>query len=87
MSAMDQAIDFLIDTAKTQKLDLEVLGVQGKSTAISFSQRKMDQFSFSETRQLGVRLISGKNEGVAFTESLDPEALEEVLNEARRMQR
>jgi PmbA protein len=83
MSQMDAAIEYLMDTAKERKLDLEVLGAQRSSTAISFNNRKMDQFSFSETRQLGVRLIAGKNEGVAYTESLDQESLEDVLDEAR----
>lgn len=83
MSEMDRAIDYLLDAASTRKLDLEVLGNHRRSTAIYFSGRKMDQFSFSETRQLGVRLISGNNEGVAYTESLDHESLENVLDEAK----
>lgn len=82
-AAMDQAIDQLMEMAKEKKMDLEVLGAQRSSTAISFNNRKMDQFSFSETRTLGVRLIAGQNEGVAYTESLDRDSLENVLDEAR----
>ncbi len=82
-SAMDQAIDHLLELATEQKMDLEVMGAQRSSTAISFNNRKMDQFSFSETRSIGVRLIAGKNEGVAYTESLDPDSLANVLDEAR----
>ncbi|MGE0525676.1 MAG: TldD/PmbA family protein [Bdellovibrionales bacterium] len=81
--AMSTAIDYLLSRAKSGGLDLEILGHEKKSTAISFQQRKMDQFSFSETRQLGVRILEGKNEGVAYTESLDRESLEEMLAAAR----
>lgn len=80
---MDNAIDHLLSEAGKQKLDMEVLGTQHSSTAISFQSRKMDQFSFSETRQLGVRVIDGKHEGVAYTESLDRESLNQMLLEAR----
>lgn len=80
---VDDAIDYLLDVAGEKKLDLEVLSAQSSSTAISFNNRKMDQFSFSETRQLGVRLIVGNNEGVAYTESLDRDSLDDVLDEAR----
>jgi PmbA protein len=82
-NSVDQAIDHLLDKAKAQKLDLEVLAAQRSSTAISFNSRKMDQFSFSETRTIGVRLIHGKNEGVAYSESLDRDSLDNILDEAR----
>lgn len=80
---MDQAIDYLLEVSTAHKLDLEVLGSERASTAISFQARKMEQFSFSETRQLGVRLIAGQHEGVAYTESLDRESLDELIDEAQ----
>ncbi len=80
---MDHAIDYLLDTAGKQKMDLEILGFERSSTAISFQKSKMDQFSLSETRQLGVRLIDGKHEGVAYTEALDSDSLDQLLTEAR----
>lgn len=83
MSSMDVAVDYLLELAREQKLDMEVMGFQRSSTSISFQSRKMDQFSFSETRQLGVRLIAGRNEGVAYTESLERESLDEIVGEAR----
>lgn len=83
MSAMDKALDYLLEKAAEAKLNLEVMGTESRSTSISFQARRMDQFSFSESRQLGVRLIDGHNEGVAYTESLDNESLDNVLAEAR----
>ncbi len=80
---MAEALDYLLETAATEKLDLEIMGMQRTSTAISFQQRKMDQFSFSETRQLGIRFIEGKHEGVAYTESLDRDSLDSLITESR----
>jgi PmbA protein len=82
-SVMDRAIDVVLGTASAQGLQLEVMGVEKLSTSISYQSRKLEQFQFSETRQLGVRLISGNNEGVAYTESLDHDSLESVIQEAR----
>jgi PmbA protein len=80
---MEQALDYLLETAKEQKLALEVMAFQKSSTGISFQERKLEQFSFSETRQLGLRVLDGKHEGVAYTESLDRDSLDNVLSEAR----
>lgn len=82
-SRMDDAIDIVLETAQSKGYQLEVLGTEKLSTAISYQSRKLEQFQFSETRQLGVRLIDGNNEGVAYTESLDRESLENVVAEAR----
>lgn len=82
-SQMDNAIDQVLEIARRGGVELEILGFEKADTAISFQKAKMDQFSLSETRQLGVRVIDGKHEGVAYTESLDGGSLEQTVNEAR----
>jgi len=79
---MLDAIEFLLDTATDKNLDAEVLAFKRSSTAISFQQRKLDQFSLSDTQQIGVRVLDGKHEGVAFSESLDSSSLEDMLTAA-----
>ncbi len=77
-----EAIDYLLARGRRSSVDLEVLATTKKSTSISFQNRKLDQFSFSETRQIGVRVVQGNNEGIAFSESLDHESLDNMLNDA-----
>lgn len=79
---MNDAIDTVLDSAKKKGLALDVLGVQRKSTAIAFQDRKLDTFSFSETCQLGVRVLDGRHEGLAYTESLERDSLEAMVNDA-----
>ncbi|NJL25355.1 MAG: TldD/PmbA family protein [Calothrix sp. SM1_5_4] len=79
---MERAIDTLLTLARQRGCEFEILAHERKSTAVAFHERRMEQFSFSETRQLGVRLVDGSHEGVAFTESLDTESLERTLDEA-----
>ncbi len=82
MSTVDQAIDFLLSSAQKKKTPVEILANERKTTRVSVSQRKIEQFSFSETRQVGVRVIQGLNEGLAYSEALEPESLESMLDEA-----
>jgi PmbA protein len=80
--SMNQAIDTVLELAAGRRLQMDVLGIERKTTAVAFQQRKMDEFSFSETRQLGVRIFDGMFEGVAYTESLAPESLAELVADA-----
>src|SRR3954469_13913689 len=81
--AMNGAIDHVLESAAHQKIDLEVLASENRSTAISFQGRKLEKFAVSETHQIGVRVLDGKHEGVAFSESLERASLDEMLSAAR----
>ncbi|MGE4130573.1 MAG: TldD/PmbA family protein [Bdellovibrionales bacterium] len=79
---LEQAADFVIEQAKRKSATAEVLATERLSTSVSFSERELDQFNFSETRELGIRIVAGKNEGLAYTESLDEVSLTETLDQA-----
>jgi PmbA protein len=81
---VEQALDHLLERSIELEVDLDILAVAKKSTSISFQQRKMDQFAFSETQQIGVRVLDGAHEGVAYSESLTPASLDEMFEEARK---
>ncbi len=81
MSGVYQAIDYLLERAAADHLDLEILA-HDASRRRSPPTAKDGSFSFSETRQLGVRVLRGNNEGVAYTESLERESLDEMLADA-----
>ena len=76
------AMETVFESARRRQLEFDLLAVEKRTTAISYQQRRLDQFSFSETRQLGVRVFAGKKEGVAYTENLERQALEKMLDEA-----
>lgn len=79
---MESAIDQTLELGKARGLQMDALAIARESTAVAYQGRKLEQFSFSETRQLGVRVFDGKHEGVAYTESLDAEALATMVDEA-----
>ncbi len=79
---LDRAIDLALEAAREKGLQAEISAVEATSTAIGFQSRKLDQYSVSESRQLGVRVVNGRHEGVAYSESLDPESLIEMIEEA-----
>jgi PmbA protein len=78
---IENAIDHILQSATGLKI--EILAAQNESTSISFQSGQMDQFSFSQTHQLGVRVLDGRREGVAYSESLNPGSLDQMLEEAR----
>jgi PmbA protein len=80
---MDQAVTSVIEAGRKRGLALDVMAVHNNNSSIMFHDRKMEQFKVAETRQLGVRVLtSAGHEGVAYTESLSADALDEVLNAA-----
>ena len=82
MSTMEQAIHHVLSSAARKKLSVDVLATEKSSTRVNMQAHKVEQFSFSESHELGVRVVSGPNEGIAYSESLDPASLEEMLDEA-----
>lgn len=80
---LETALDHLLKAASSQRLEVEILATQSDSTAISFQEGKLDQFSFSNTHQVGVRVLEARHEGIAFSESLEPASLDQMLAEAR----
>lgn len=79
---MNSAIDTVLGLAAERGLNLDLLAVERKSTQIGFQKRKVETFSFSETRQLGVRVFDGQHEGVAYTENITPESLSLMVEDA-----
>jgi PmbA protein len=80
---VDQAIDQVLKIGKTQGLQMDVLAVEKKSSTLSFQKRTLNEFSSSETRQMGVRVLNGQNEGLAYTEALDEASLRRLVEEAK----
>ncbi len=79
---IDQAIDHVLSAASRRSVPVEILANERKNTSVSIQGRKVEQFSFAETRQLGVRVVDGNHEGLAYSESLDTHSLDEMLDEA-----
>lgn len=82
MSTVEEAIDYLLAAAAKKKTPIEILANERKTTKVSVQNQKIEQFAFSETRQVGVRVIDGTSEGLAYSESLEPASLEQMLTEA-----
>lgn len=80
--SIHEAIDHLLKQARARKTEMEVLAHDRKSTSISFQQKKMEQFSRSESRQLGIRILQAKSEGLAYTERFDPQSLDQLIEDA-----
>ena len=78
----EQAIQLLSDASKQKKQLCEILATEGKKFSASYQLRKLDQFNFSHTKQLGVRVIDQGREGIAYTENFSKESLLDTLEKA-----
>lgn len=82
MSTVDTAIDHLLNAAANKKIAVEVLANERRTTKVSIRSKTIEQFAFSDTRQVGVRVINGANEGIAYSENLEPASLDSMFDEA-----
>lgn len=78
----EQAIALLSDTSKQKKQSCEVLATEGKKFSASFQLKKLEQFNFSHTKQLGVRVIDEGREGIAYTENFTKDSLLDTFEKA-----
>lgn len=78
----EQALTLLSDTSKQKKQSCELLATEGKKFSASFQQKKLDQFNFSHTKQLGVRVIDAGREGIAYTENFTKDSLLDTFEKA-----
>lgn len=80
---LNEAVNYLIDKAKAGDIDLEVLAIENKNFKSSFQKQKLDQFDFSTTRKIGLRVLKNGHEGLAYTERFSREILDHTLEEAK----
>lgn len=78
----EQALDLLKQTAKQKNQSCEVMANEAKKFQASYQQKNLDQFGFSHTKQLGVRIVNEGREGVAYTENFSKESLLNTFDQA-----
>lgn len=79
---IQSAVEYVVSKAKTKGVKAEIIAIAKTQTKIQFQNRVLEQYSLSETAQLGVRILNKKNEGVAYTEDTRKASLDELIEEA-----
>ena len=62
---------------------VEVVTVHGKETEIRVYQGEIESFTAAESQGVGIRVVQDGRQGMAYAGSLDPDVLNETLEEAR----
>ena len=62
---------------------VEVVTVHGKETEIRVYQGEIESFTAAESQGVGLRVVQDGRPGMAYAGSLDPDVLNETLEEAR----
>ncbi len=82
MNTYQEPIQAVIDGARRRGLDAEVYLRASTSTSIRVQDGEIDQFSLSDSRGAGIRVIREGRVGYAYSEDLSTEALERTLEKA-----
>ena len=78
----DNIIDTLLKLGTQQADDIEVLLVDENSFSVRVHDQKVEAFSYSDTKGLGIRVLVEGKVGVAYTEDFGEAALQMVVREA-----
>lgn len=72
----------VISFAKDSGADADVIFSRGESFSLKSQSRKLSEYKVANSQALGVRTIKNGKVGVSYTESLDNEALKEMVKQA-----
>lgn len=72
----------VIETAQRRGLEAEIYLRAATATTIRVQDGEIDQFSLSDSRGAGIRVIRDGRVGYAYSEDLSPQALERTLEQA-----
>ena len=76
ISSMEETLAYA--TKKADQAEL-ILG-RSESFSLSADQGKIDKYQVSNARSVGVRLIKGNQVGISYTENINKESLEEMVD-------
>ena len=78
----DEAIRYILDKASARNLTVEILASEERELNIDTHDGRISEFKQASNGGVGLRLVEGGKVGYAWTEELEPHALEWVLDEA-----
>ena len=78
-SAMQIALSMASDKGAT---GADVIGSKSESMSFNAAGGKLDEYKISQGQVLGIRVIKDNKVGLAYSESLDPKALEYMVQTA-----
>lgn len=78
----EQSLQRTIEMAKIKGVVAEALVVHSRDFSASYHNQIINSYDVSKTCSLGVRIVDGEHEGLAFTESFEREDIESTFEEA-----
>ena len=76
ISSMEQTLNYA-----SKKVDqAEVMLGRSESFSLSADQGNIDKYQISNSRSVGVRVIKGNQVGISYTENINQESMEEMVN-------
>src|SRR5690625_4138502 len=78
----EEAIRYMLDKARARDIAVEVLASEERELNIDTHDGRISEFKQASSGGIGVRVVQDGKVGYAWTEELEPHALEWVLNEA-----
>lgn len=80
----DQQVKWALEKARALDVEAEIYASTGKSFKVQVFQAEIEDFSFSQTAGIGIRVVQGSRNGYAYTENLSKESVEEAVEAASK---
>ncbi len=81
-SQLESIFGRLEQKARIDRVEVEALFHDNKNFSASYQNGNLDKFVSAQSHALGLRILKGGGEGFAYTESLEPEAIDKAYHQA-----
>ncbi len=79
---IEEALEFVFETAKNRSDSFDAIGVQSNSEGLSVFKQRVQDTEISNSVGVGIRVFCNGRPGYAFTERLEKEALRQMIDDA-----
>ncbi|KXF83102.1 TldD/PmbA family protein [Enterovibrio coralii] len=82
MKTLEQAIEQVLELATKQGAQADVIASSGESFSLKADQGELAEYKVTASQVIGVRVIKDDHVAISYSESLEPESLEQMVSQA-----
>ncbi|MEZ8140580.1 Zn-dependent protease [Enterovibrio norvegicus FF-33] len=81
-NTLEQAVEHVLELAKKQGAQADVIASSSESFSLKSDQGELSEYKVTASQVIGVRVIKDEHIAISYSESLEPENLSQMVNQA-----